>query len=66
MAAKTGTQCVTQQNVHLSPKEITGEKKVSSLYQDTSGPGTSKRCQESVSTDEESTQMRSELTITSV
>ena len=66
MAAKTGTQCVTQQNVHLSPKEITGEKKVSSLYQDTSGPGTSKRCQEIVSTGEESTQMRSELTITSV
>ena len=52
MAAKTGTQCVTQQNVHLSPKEITGEKKVSSLYQDTSGPGTSKRCQEIVSTGE--------------
>ena len=66
MAAKTGTQCVTQQNVHLSPKEITGEKKVSSLHQDTSGPGTSKRCQEIVSTGEESTQMRSELTITSV
>ena len=66
MAAKTGTQRLTQQNVHLSPNEITGEKKVSSLYQDTSGPGTSKRCQEIVSTDEESTQMRSELTITSV
>ena len=66
MAAKTGTQRSTQQNVHLSPKEIIGEKKVSSLYQDTSGPGTSKRCQEIVSTGEESTQMRSELTITSV
>lgn len=52
MAAKTGTQHLTQQNVHLSPKEITGEKKVSSLYQDTSGPGTSKRCQEIVSTGE--------------
>ena len=66
MAAKTGTQRLTQQNVHLSPNEITGEKKVSSLYQDTSGPGTSKRCQEIVSTDEESTQMRSELPTTSV
>ena len=52
MAAKTGTQRLTQQNVHLSPNEITGEKKVSSLYQDTSGPGTSKRCQEIVSTGE--------------
>ena len=52
MAAKTGTQRLTQQNDHLSPNEITGEKKVSSLYQDTSGPGTSKRCQEIVSTGE--------------
>ena len=66
MAAKTGTQRLTQQNVHLSPKEITGEKNVSSLYQDISGPGTSKRCQEIVSTDEESTKMTSALTIISV
>ena len=66
MAAKPGTQRLTQQNVHLSPKEITGEKNVSSLYQDTSGPGTSKRCQEIVSTDEESTKMTSALTIISV